>query len=275
MVTSTWMRLTTGLLAGVCLLSIGANVWQVASRGEAGVTTVPLMGSRPAKRSDSQGDRPRLPSADKKTPPEIANLDRATLEKRLAAAEARLDAALPLEEKFDVSPRSPENEARMRPAFDRVFQTKPGEQPLYSLECHGPVCRLETEVSMNEWQEPLIAEEDAIFSKMQVGQPISYMRLEESGRAAGIKYSMNLIMDFLDGPAGKECKERNPARGTVEFALHLDASSHKVLVTTSGALANEAVGVCLRRALEDLIDHRPTPPEMTAVIEESFQVNVP
>jgi hypothetical protein len=183
--------------------------------------------------------------------------------------------ALPLKEKFDVSPPSPENEARMRPIFDRVFQTEPGDPPLYSLACHGPVCRLETDVSMNDWQDLLFADEDAIFSGVQVGEPVSYVRLEDSGRAAGLKYSRNLIMDFFDAPAVQECKERNPTRGVVGFALHFDVSSHRVLVMTSGSLASDAVGVCLRKALEDLIDRRPTPPEMTAVIEEPFEVKVP
>jgi hypothetical protein len=214
-------------------------------------------------------------AAVKATPGDIAKLDRTALEQRLATAEARLDVALPLDEKFDLTPPSPENEARMRPIFDRVFQTKPDEEPLYSLECHGPVCRLETDVSMNEWQQPLAAEEDAIFSNMQVGHDVSYMRLEEPGRAAGIKYSTHVLMDFLGGTAAKECKERNPARGTIELALHLDAGTHKVLVAATGPLANEAVGVCLRRALEDIVNRTPAPLEMTAVVEEAVQVTVP
>ena len=261
------------------MLSLGASVWQVATRSGA---DDPADSSR-LTRSSAQGHgspatRPQLPAAadkrDHGVPPEIAKLDRAQLEQRLAVAEARLDKALPLAEKFDLSPPSPENEARMRPIFDRVFQTKPGEPPLYTLECHGPVCRLETDVSMNEWQEPLFAEEDAIFSSMQVG-PTSYFRLEEPGRAAGLKYSVKVITAFLEAPATKECKERNPGNGAVGLALHLDAASHAVLVTSSGALASTAVGVCLRRTLEDLIARTPPPPEITAVVEDPFQVRVP
>ena len=195
----------------------------------------------------------------------------------MATAEARLDVALPLHEKFEKSERSAESEARVRPLLDRVFGTNVGELSLYGIECHDVVCRLETRVSMNDWQEALFADVDGIglFSSMQVGDDTSYLRLEAPARVAGIQYFVKLAMALEASPALAGCKQSNPTKGVVKLALRLEPSTRQVAVDATGSLANQSGGVCIRKVMEELVSANPPPGDPVEIPDEPYEVGVP
>lgn len=178
---------------------------------------------------------------------------------------------------FQRGKRSPETEARLRPVLDRLFETKVGEKPLYEMECRGVVCKLDTHVAMDEWQEALHRDVDGMgwFSSMQVGDPTSYLRLEEPGRVAGIQYFIKLVMALEASPAVAACKVEYSTKGVVRLALKLDPAKRQVNVEASGALANQGGGVCIRRVLEGLVAATPLPPHATEIPDEPFHVAVP
>jgi hypothetical protein len=252
----------------VLVASLAANGYLIA--------TASTEASPPRKMREARARAPRTverpaskPRPSATVDPAVKDVERTTLERRLADAEFKLDKLLPLDEKFDASPRSAEAELRARKIFDEVLG--PGA---YTVECHDVVCKLDTEISPNEWQLTLFRHAPGSFEGMQLGAT-SYLRLKEAGEAAGINYVVDLMYELQESPQTAACKEANPTKGVVTLALVLDASTRRVRVEAGGPLGNSSGGVCIRKVLEDLVAQTPLPPEATALVEEPFPFWVP
>ncbi len=207
-----------------------------------------------------------------------ARLDRVALEKRLADAEGKLDELLPPEERFKLADRSVEAEERVRPVLDRIFPTRPGEPARYELECRRDVCHLTTTVDPSEWMDPLQTDPDhaGTFKKMMFGPDGAYLQLEDPDRTAGIQLAVKLRGALAESAAIRDCKRNNPSpTGTLGLTISFDASARRLQLEIAGDLAPRAFGICVRRAVEDLLASFAVPPDVTTMRDLPVSLTVP
>jgi hypothetical protein len=261
-------RFPVRVVYGVVLaVSLAVNGYLLADRVGNDYETKPTRASQATERPLRSVQQRTSPP--KRAPAAFADLDREKLERRVAEAEAKLDTMLPLEEKFDASPRSSEAEARARRIFDDILGPD-----AYVVECHGVVCKLDTDISPNDWQLTMFRHAPGSFERSQIGET-TYLELKTASEAAGINYVVDLMYQLQESPRTAECKEANPTKGVVTLALKLDASTRRVSVVAGGPLGNQSGGICIRNVLEDLVAQKPLPPEATALVEEPFPFWVP
>jgi len=262
------------------LASLGANAYLLATRCGAEAehprphsmrTTRHWSSSEQAAIGSARASAVLLPVS-----PEIKNLDRAALEKRVTETEEKVAKLLPLRERFALADRTPENEERIRPFLDKIFAAKKGDDPRYNVECHGDVCQLTTDVSPYEWQHELQTDPQGIgkFRGMSFGDG-TFMELEEPGRAAGIQFLVKVFTAMQDSPRVAECKNANPAPGDLKLIVALDPGSRRLSVSATGSLEQQAGGVCIRRVLEDIVASTPLPPDATSLPSWPMPIVVP
>ena len=281
------MSKTVALLLCVLVVSLIANGHLLLTRGEP--VTEPKE-TKPAPRSPRASvPTPRgvpmpPPSPDTlpskaEIPSSYAKFDRPTLEQRLANAEARVDTLLPIQEKFALNEPAPEHEDELRPMLDRVFETKPGDAPKYEIECRGMICHLTaTNSAASDWTNTLQADPDrAGFNAMSFGQDGVYMQLEEPERAASNKLMAQIAvaLGVVDGRIA-DCKMNNPSHdGKMVATITFDAGPRQLKVDVTGALASDAVGVCVRRVVEEMVAKIAIAPEVKGIEPLPLPVMVP
>jgi hypothetical protein len=271
------------VVGGLLALSIAANAYLLLTRDRE-----PPKPNEPARTtadkatvSPSRATAPALPDEQPSTAsPEYAKLTRAELEKRLAASEARLAKLLPVQERFELAERSSESEARVKPFLDKVFKVDGKTQkPAYEVECHARICKLTVDetIAGEDWMQPLQTDSDGrgMFAGMRFGQGDTFLELEEPGRAAGQQAVIKLLVALRENKAVAECKKQHPTPGEVTFEISLDVRSHRFVAEASGSLANQALGVCVRRIVEDAIGAITLAPEATLGTPLPFTVQVP
>jgi hypothetical protein len=272
------------VVGGLLALSIAANAYLLLTRDR----EAPKPTTAPTRTSvdnttvlPSRTTAPALPDEQSSTRlPEYAKLTRAELEKRLAASEARLAKLLPIQERFDLAERSSESEGRVKPFLDKVFKVDDKTQkPTYDVECHDRICKLTVDkaLSPDDWMKPLQSDPDGrgMFAAMMFGQGDTFLELEEPGRAAGQRAVGMLVRSLRENTAIAECKKQHVIPGDVTFAISIDSRSHRLVVDISGSLANQALGVCVRRVVEDAIAAITLAPEATLGKPFPFTVQVP
>jgi hypothetical protein len=272
---------TLGLIALVA--SVALNVFLLTTRAT-------RESDHPSARaSDTPRAVPAEPSnttaTDAGARPEVVtsryrDLDRATLERQLAEAEKRIHDLLPMEERFKVDEPSPESEARLRPHLERIYNVKPGDEPPYELECRGDVCRL-TKIDSMAWQDQVHEDEgvSGMFASMSfVGDEV-YLQLNEPGKGAGFRLVGRVLRNLYEGEGSKligDCKRNNPTpTGALRVTVSLDLKARKFLVSVDGDLAKQAVGVCIRRAVEDAVTRIEIAPDVTMMEEAPLSITVP
>ncbi|MBA3460472.1 MAG: hypothetical protein H0T46_10955 [Deltaproteobacteria bacterium] len=236
---------------------------------------------RQRARADAKGtSSPLVPPASKQraplattrvsVPPSVVALDDEKLEQRIASAEERLYKLLPLHERFDLEPPAPDHEARLKPLWDRVLRGAP-----YTLECRGRVCKVETKAS-NDWQTSMGMDPDNMgyFDGQSIGSNGIYVQVNDEAKVAGIQWFMRLYIAMHASSAVDACKKEHPTAGSVIFKLALDAQ-HQLDIATTGTLANQAGGVCIRKVLESLVAAKPLPAEVTELPNDAFGIRVP
>jgi hypothetical protein len=211
-------------------------------------------------------------------PPDVAKLDRSALEQRLVAAEAKLEKHLPYEERFDRDERSPESEARLKPFLDKVFATKPGVEPPYKFECRARLCRITpTKDAPEEWVRDIQTDPDAfaLTAGASFGASRAFLQLDDPDLAAGKTFLRDVLMPLRDQKPINECKAANPAPGRLVITLVLDAVTRRLHVETSGSLASQASGLCIRKIFDDLVSKVVVPPEVKALPSWPIPFDVP
>jgi hypothetical protein len=250
------------VVGGALILSLGVNIYLLMfdSIASTGSTRRP---TRQASRPQRPENAPRLPVPDR-----VARLDRAALEARLATAEAKLEKTLPLSLKFGRAEASAESEARFQPLLDKIFD---GAE--YTLECRDQICRISSD-STDDWRSALQSDPDAqgMFTGGDFGGDV-FVVLQDGPRAAAIRTVVSPLYALRASPALTECKRNNPATGTLWLSVKIEA--RRFVVSARGPLADHAVGVCVRRALEDIAAATRIPSDVTATEEIPFPVEVP
>jgi hypothetical protein len=273
----------TKVLAMAVLGSLTLNAYLLAftDGDDTSADGMPLAETLPT--SSSRARMPASPpsltdAAASDVPPEIAKLDRAGLEQRLIAVEAKLDKILPLEEKFEREERSPENEGRLKPFLDKVFATKADAAPSYDLACHGRYCKITPRKNApEEWFERIQTEPDGfgLSTYASLGPQRVFLQLADPEPAAANQFIAKLLTEMRaeTAKAIADCKAANPAPGSVAITIVLDAGTLRVEAT--GPLADQVGGICIRRVFEDRIATETVPRGVTSIPKLPITIEVP
>lgn len=219
---------------------------------------------------------------------ELDRLERSVLvrrlietEERLAKTEATIESLRSLNERFaSMSTRSPESEARVRPFLDRLFHSTAG-QGSYELECRAKICK----VSINrdklppegeDWDIGLQTDPEAVglFKNLTIENDAAHLEIDDSGVAAGNRLALEIMTAFRVSPEFKSCREQQ-GQGSLTLSLEFDSAKRRIHVRTEGNLENQAVGVCLRRALEEVVAATPIPSNVTVVPQMPLKLEKP
>jgi hypothetical protein len=133
-----------------------------------------------------------------------------------------------------------------------VFGIKPGQKPVYTVECRGAVCSLnvDDELDRNDWMQTLqSSNERKRFRGMTFGVTGTYLEIASPEHLAASRYADSVIKVIQSSPALAACKQRFPTPGEVVLAVEL-GPARAVRVTMTGKLADKAFGACLRPVLE-------------------------
>jgi len=252
----------TTVVTGVLIASLSANVYLLVTRssGTSGSATSPPV----ATRSERRGELPVLSRA---VPARAASGEpaegevnnpgtrerEAALTRELLKAQAELEEHRPLPDRFQRGgERSPETEEQARAALDRVFGAKPGQKPVYTVECRGVVCSLKVddELDRNDWMRTLqSSDERKLFRGMSFGVAGTYFEVASAEYLAASRYADSVFKVIKSSPVIAACKQRFPTPGEVVLAVEL-GPARDVRVTMTGKLADKDFGACLRPVLE-------------------------
>ena len=211
-------------------------------------------------------------------PPEVSTLDLEALKQKLADAEARLEQLLPVDEKFERTARSPENELRLQPYLDELFDVRAGAEPNYQLECHGAICKLDSEEDRIDWRLAIQTDIDAIglFRAREFVNGSAYLVVsEDSASAAGDRLALRIFMSLEVSPLATECKRVHPEPGFIAFALRFDKTTRHLNVGETGSLVGTPGGDCLRNVLDGILATTAVPDDVTTLPEEPLPMRVP
>jgi hypothetical protein len=204
-------------------------------------------------------------------PPSLvtARLGRFEMEPRLVRIEARIAALQSPTERWKKGQPTPEVEATVRPYLDQVF-AKVGS---YKLDCRGGACRIDTATSMDEWMEPLQSGyPDRALYDMSF-ERYAYIAPHEASEGAGMWLWWAITMKAYD--AAEACMKASTAHGDLTINFDLDDKTRRVAVRIGGSLANDPVGQCVRRALEDAVAVTTVPPDAHAVLGQDVRFELP
>jgi len=271
-----WVRALAGLALAT---SLAANAYLLLHRNARAATAT----TQASASAESRNAKPALHEKSKAVaepllpvPPDLAKLDRASLEKRLATAEATLEPLLPIYEKFERADRAPEYELQLQPQLDEVFGVQPGAEPNYELECRGHYCKLESEESSIDWRMEVQSGEFAgQFKSILVGESVYVELADNPERAPGLKLVIQIFQSLSLSPLMAACKTQHPEPGVIELALRLDTATRRLSVVATGSLADKPGGRCIRKVLDDIIATTAVPPDVTTILEQPIPVQVP
>ena len=264
------------VVMGLLVASLITNVYLLASRSW-GNSALAARGSSGTAHGERRGElsaplrttpAPGLPASD---PAERASLDpgarerEAALTAQLLKAQAELEEYRPLDERFKrAAERSPELEEQARAALDKIFATRPGQKPVYAVECHGAVCLLkvdddqERSVWLKSLQESSAVRD--VFRKKSFSPLFgTYVEVASPDQLAASRYAESVFDVIRSSPATAACKQQFPTPGEVVLRVVL-GSAGEVRVTMTGRLADKDFGVCLRPVLDQAPSQVPPPP---------------
>src|SRR5262249_23183471 len=143
---------------------------------------------------------PALPSVSAAPPPhpeELSKVDRATLERRLMAAEKRLDELTPASEKWARGIRAPADEDRVRPYLDKLFEVKPNGPRPYDVECRDQICKISAKPDAGaspEWFNKIQSDPEAVrlFQWRSGGGNTVFMLLRDP--RSGAQFSLMTVI---------------------------------------------------------------------------------
>ena len=133
-----------------------------------------------------------------------------------------------------------------------MFGAKPGQKPVYTVECRGVVCSLKVddELDRNDWMRTLqSSDERKLFRGMSFGVAGTYFEVASAEYLAASRYADSVFKVIKSSPAIAACKQRFPTPGEVVLAVEL-GPARDVRVTMTGKLADKDFGACLRPVLE-------------------------
>lgn len=206
---------------------------------------------------------------------DLESLEDAALERRLADAEARLSELANPKQKFAHATRSLDVEARVTPYLDDVFAEL--KDLKYAVECRGRVCKIDAPFVRGEdwtWKLQTLWPRRALFGGMSFGPDGVFIELAPPELIPAA---------FLDGMlraawlrAHKPCGFATSPAGDLTLTLAYDAVTRRVTRNATGSLAQQPVGMCTSKALDEVIATTELPPEMTRSLRsEPLELTLP
>jgi len=246
------------VLVGLLVVSVGANAYLFATRGHAEPTT--SAASSASSGASGSGSNAIATPKNRRTAA-LAGLEREVLERRLAAEEAALDKTRPLDGKFDRGTRTPEVEARVRPALDKVFAPLSKSAQPYDVECRGTVCNvkvLDTSIDPNAWMKPL--QRSTAFHAWMFGAGFKVWG-EVTDPVADAPYLLRVaITDAIEAsPAIAACARQDP-KAEVVLTTTLDVSRHLAVASEPDATP---LAICARAAALEAVAHVAVSPDVS------------
>ncbi|MBZ0237924.1 MAG: hypothetical protein K8M05_36760, partial [Deltaproteobacteria bacterium] len=211
------------------------------------------------------------------------------LGERLAKAEAKLEARLDFEEKFDRSPPSPEAEAKLSPLVAKVFeQAPPGYS--YEVECRGEICDVTiTAPEKGDFEWSMKLQEDvyhsegeghAMYGSRPSHDPVTkealrvsrtLVQLNGAGTADGMPVLQAVVEQLRTSGAAARCADGTP--GYLSLQLWLSGDPSKITYEVGGTLASSSSGRCVLAALDQLIAAAAVPPRTrSAVLHHTLEL---
>jgi hypothetical protein len=250
------MTRATALTAAL-VASLIANVYLLIGRPSDGARMV-----GPPSHAERRGELPPLPRpatngapADREAPAREAALTAQLLQTQAALEAQRMP-------EFRAHPdRSPEVEAQVKAALDRVYATTPDPKPIYTVECHGAACAFTFDDGQDPavWLKPLQGTKIDEFVTVQLNATGATVHVASPDAVLADRYVQSVFGVIRNSPAVAECKQRFTAPGEVVLAVVLD-TAHDVHVTMQGSLADQDFGACLRPVLDRAPAQVPPPP---------------
>lgn len=263
-------------VAALCLsVTANAYLWFTRPTGEA--RTRAAEGERETRLATRAPTLPKLealPDPATQAQP-YADIERSALEQRVLTTESRIADLLPAEEKFARDARSTETEATVKPYLDRIFKAQPGADAPYRVECHGLVCKLQTKRPRDEWQGPLQTTfpEAGWFCGMTFSHE-TYIELCKP-EMLGASLHSGITIAFRSSEQAHACVADRSARGDLTLSIRLDPASRKLSSEADGSLAAHPVGLCLRKALDEVLARTRVPPGLTSFPEQPIVLQLP
>jgi hypothetical protein len=100
-----------------------------------------------------------------------------------------------------------------------------------------------------------------------------YFHVEGPTEAAGKQYVIHIANTLWSSPGLAACKRGQSLSGTVDVTLRL--VERHVEVDTSGSLASEPAGVCVRRVVEEVVRATPLPDDVVEIPTNTWPVAIP
>jgi hypothetical protein len=278
------------VVTGLLVASLITNVYLLATRAS-GHSDLAARSSSGAAHGERRGERSApsqgtpAPGRPASAPAKPASLDpgareyEAALTAQLLKAQAELEEHRPLGERFQqAAERSPEIEEQARVELDKIFVTKPGQKPVYAIECHGAVCLLKVDDDQDRdvWMRSLQSSTRDVFRKMSFSVLYgTYVEVSSPEQLAASRYVQSVFDVIRSSPATTACKQQFPTPGNVVLRVVL-GSAREVRVTMTGTLADKDLGVCLRPVLEQAPSQVPPPPaNISSLPDSGMVVSVP
>lgn len=247
-------------------------------RRHAAPASAPAPAASAPRAQRTEPKRPARPPRHSPVPVELAGLDRAALETRLAAGEKEVADRLPIHEKYELAERLVSSEERLRPRLDEVFVNDNGETVSYELECHGQICSI-ANVEMPDWpthlqQSPATS---GMFHSAMFGSERgrALVELEEPRRTAAVQLFVQLVTALKISPAVADCRNAHPGTGVVEIAFHFDVPTRRLSAIASGATAGSPGAECVRRAADSLAAAAKIATDVSEMPDWAFPIEVP
>ena len=167
----------------------------------------------------------------------------------------------------------------MRQVIDGVMASAPP----YEVECRQNVCRIRPAGMDIEAFRGLItsinSQAFSLFSAVEIGRDpdavyYQFQTPEETQENADRARVLNeLGARFRASEPREDCRKRYPAAGQLLLHLRLD-DSRRVVVTSSGELASDPVGECLRAAFEHMASTVSFPASVKTIPHAEFLVKL-
>ncbi|MBV8762567.1 MAG: hypothetical protein JO257_35105 [Deltaproteobacteria bacterium] len=244
-------------------LSIGVNVYML-TRHEAPSTptivtvTEPRVCPPPADAAAVVASPPSVgsgcPPAPKADCVAAAKADCSAVEKKLAETEAALEEHLPPDQRYKHAARSIASEARARAVLDPVFARISKVPHSYDVECHGSVCKLDVvdpALSMSSWMDA-VQREGGFAGWSFSRETFAILGTPDESAKSLLMAAIGRALEPDGGLAA--CAGAEKPAGTLTLGIALDAATQRLVLTTSGSLASDKLGQCVKSHVQAALD---------------------
>jgi len=198
------------------------------------------------------------------------------MERRVADAEARAQALLPLPEQFASSFDSPVNEDEMRPFLNRIL----GGHEKYEIQCHGQICQVTS--SAEDWVHALQTDENpdwigtvkTMTFTADEESTTGYLLLEAPDQIASKRLMHRVFAAAYTGEgAAALARCMQGSARTLTVMVRFDSTGRRLVVDVPSP-PNES-SACVHRVVEDLVSRIPVPAGIASMDPVQLSIAAP